>query len=143
MSKSREPTSLGGDPMVEAALSTRRRVATTAERANLLTVTQFMISLRYHDEDPALCERLCEIMGGRQAMIESPLYQEIVAEAERKGETKARQQDIVEILMSRFGRAAKAVEFKLQAVEFERLRDLLKIAVECPSLAAFRKRLSP
>ena len=136
MSESDEPGSLDGDPMVEAALQMRRSVASASEREDLLTVTQFMISLRYH-EDPALCERLCEIMGGRQAMIESPLYQEIVAEAERVGETKARQQDIVEILTTRFGRAAKAVELALQSVEFERLRDLLKFAVECPSLAAF------
>ena len=89
MSESDEPGALDGDPMVEAALPMRRSVASVSERADLLTVTQFMISLRYH-EDPALCERLCEIMGGRQAMIESPLYQEIVAEAERVGETKAR-----------------------------------------------------
>ncbi len=142
MSESDEPGSLDGDPMVGAALQMRRSVASASERGDLLTVTQFMISLRYH-EDPALCERLCEIMGGRQAMIESPLYQEIVAEAERVGETKARQQDIVEILTTRFGRAAKAVELALQSVEFERLRDLLKFAVECSSLAAFRKRLSP
>ena len=54
---------------------------------------------------------------------------------------KARQQDLVEILSIRFGRAAKAVELALQAVEFERLRDLLKFAIECPSLAAFRKQL--
>ena len=60
------------------------------ERENLLTITQFLVSLRYN-EDPPLRERLCEILGGRQVMIESPLYQEIVEEARREGATEARQ----------------------------------------------------
>ena len=39
-------------------------------------------------------------------MIESPLYQEIVEESERKGETKARRQDILKLLVIRFGDSA-------------------------------------
>ncbi len=63
MSESHGPWSLDGDPMVEAAPQLGRPVSEAGKRANLLTVSQFMISLRYH-EDPALCERLCDIMGG-------------------------------------------------------------------------------
>ena len=40
-------------------------------------------------------------------MIESPLYQEVVEEAERKGATKAKREPIPKVLMTRFGDAAK------------------------------------
>jgi len=74
-------------------------------------------------------------------MIESPLYQEIVADAERRGETRARRQDILIFLRSRFGPAAKDLEAELNAVEFDRLSDLAEFAAKCRNLASFRKRL--
>jgi len=40
-------------------------------------------------------------------MTESPLYQEVVEEAERKGATKAKREPIPKVLMTRFGDAAK------------------------------------
>jgi hypothetical protein len=43
------------------------------EHENLLAVTQFLLPLRYN-EDASLLERLRALLGGRQAMIESPLY---------------------------------------------------------------------
>ncbi len=75
-------------------------------------------------------------------MIESPLYQEIVAEAERRGETRARRQDILIFLRSRFGPAADELAVELNAVEFDRLDDLVEFAAGCRNLASFRKRLS-
>ena len=62
-------------------------------------------------------------------------------EAERNGEARARRQDIVEILEDRFGPQAKELEVELEATEFDRLRELLKLAARTRSLAAFRKRL--
>jgi hypothetical protein len=110
------------------------------EYENLLVVTQFLLPLRYN-EDLTLLERLRALLGGRQVMIESPLYQEIVEESERKGEIKARQQDIMDVLLRRFGPPAQALKVELNAVEFDRLRDLLGFAVSCRSLASFRKQL--
>jgi hypothetical protein len=75
--------------------------------------------------------------------IESPLYQEVVQEAERKGATKARLQDIMDILEDRFGSSAKELEVELKAVDFDRLGDKVKFAAKCRNLAAFRKRLLP
>ncbi len=49
------------------------------DREDLLTVAQFLLKLRY-DEEPLLT-RLKDLLGGREAMIHSPLYQEIVEEA--------------------------------------------------------------
>jgi hypothetical protein len=102
-------------------------------------VTQFLLPLRYN-EDVALLERLRALLGG-PAMIDSPLYQQVVEEAERKGATEARRQDILNFLMSRFGPAAKDLEVELKAVEFDRLDDLITFAAKCRNLASFRKRL--
>jgi hypothetical protein len=74
-------------------------------------------------------------------MIQSPLYQEIVEEARREGETHARRQVILEILEDRFGPDAKELEVELNSVEFDGLRDLHKVAARCDSLEAFRLRL--
>jgi hypothetical protein len=110
------------------------------EYENPLVATQFLLPLRYNQDKPLL-ERLCELLGGREVMIQSPLYQEIVAESEHKGETKAWQQGIMDVLVDRFGSDAEDLEVELKAVEFERLRDLLKFAVKCSDLEAFRRRL--
>jgi hypothetical protein len=74
-------------------------------------------------------------------MIGSPLYQEIVEEAERNGETRAMRRVILKFLSARFGPAAKDLEVELKAVEFDRLDGLVDFAAKCRNLAAFRKRL--
>jgi predicted transposase YdaD len=74
-------------------------------------------------------------------MIESPVYQEIVEESRREGEIKARQQAIRDVLEARFGADAQALEVELKAVEFDRLRELIKFAAKCPDLPSFRERL--
>src|SRR5262245_46929133 len=54
------------------------RQARPPERANLLAVTQVMARLRYND--PALLS----LLGGSQAMIESPLIQELMAKTRQE-----------------------------------------------------------
>jgi hypothetical protein len=110
------------------------------EYENLLVVTQFLLPLRYHKDTPQL-ERLRALLGGREVMIQSPLYQEIVRDSKREGLTEAWQQSIMDALVRRFGPTAEALEVELKAVEFDRLRDLHGFAVSCRSLASFRKRL--
>ncbi len=110
------------------------------EYENLLVVTQFLLPLRYN-QDQMLLERLRALLGGREVMIQSPLYQEIVAESERKGEIEAWRQGIIDILVRRFGPPAEALEVEVRAVEFDRLRELHGFAVTCRNLASFRKRL--
>ena len=88
-----------------------------------------LVQLRYNDP------RLLTILGGKQAMIDSPLIREIVAEN--------RQADIVDVLQTRFGEVPEEIVERLRKVSADRkLRTLLKHAVQCPSLASFRKRLS-
>jgi hypothetical protein len=100
-------------------------------RKNLLTAAQFLLPLRY--DDKALRARLQKLLGGRQAMTHSSLYQEIVDET--------RQQDILALLEDRFGAGAKDVEPLLTTIPSDRLRELLKVAGRCRSLASFRKQL--
>ncbi|HZW31837.1 MAG TPA: hypothetical protein VFF52_14085 [Isosphaeraceae bacterium] len=69
------------------------------------------------------------------------IYQEIVEEAERKGAIETRLQDLLDVLVSRFGAVAQDLEVELRAVEFDRLDDLGLIAARCRNLASFRKRL--
>jgi hypothetical protein len=93
-----------------------------------LAITQVFARLRYNDE------RLFQLFGGRKAMIESPVIQEILAERQRE--------DIIKFLEARFGAAALTMDPELRAVEVERLDELLKLAATCHSLASFRKKLS-
>ena len=102
-------------------------------------MAQFLLKLRYDDEK--VLKRLRELLGGREAMIESPLYQEIVEEAKREGATEAMQQDILDLLEIRFGPQAKDLEVELKAVAFDRLRELHRFAATSRNLAWFRKRL--
>jgi hypothetical protein len=108
------------------------------EREDLLAVAQFLLRLRY---DKETVPRLQELLGGREAMIESPLYQEIVEEAERNGEIRAMRRAILGVLEGRFGPEAGDLEVDLKAVPFDQLQELIRFAVEYRSLASFRKRL--
>ena len=110
------------------------------EYENLLVVTQFLLPLRYN-EDKLLLERLRALLGGREVMIQSPLYQEIVAESELKGATETRRKDILKILVNRFGDPARDLAVELEVVVYDRLEDLVDRALDCPDLESFRGRL--
>jgi hypothetical protein len=113
--------------------------ASSPDRDDLLAASQFLLPLRY-DKEPVL-GKLRKLLGGREAMIESPLYREVVEEAKREGATEAMQQDILDLLEVRFGPQSKDLEIELKAIAFDQLRELLRFAVKCRSLASFRKRL--
>ncbi len=112
------------------------RETSPPDRDDLLAAAQFLLPLRYNDE--TMLARLRELLGGGEAMIHSPLYQEVVEQSSRE----TRQQDILDLLEVRFGPEAKELEALLKAIPFDRLRELHKVAVRCRSLASFRKRLS-
>jgi hypothetical protein len=80
-----------------------------------------------------------EILGGRKAMIESPLLQEFLAERTR--ETTIR--NIMTILVGRFGSKAESLETEIKAIgDDARLKELLLHAATSRTLGAFRKRLA-
>jgi hypothetical protein len=106
------------------------------EHENLLAVSQILAGLRY--DDP----RLFQILGGREAMIESPVLQQLKAEWTQEGAREAHRKDIIESLTARFGDEAENLAAKLDVIDDEsRLKELVRAAATCPDLDAFRKRL--
>src|SRR4051812_7416577 len=74
--------------------------APPGEHENLLAVAQVLAGLRYNDP------RLFEVLGGRDAMIESPVLQELKAEWTREADRHS----IVRILVARFGKEADGLK---------------------------------
>jgi hypothetical protein len=102
------------------------------ERENLMAVTQLLAGLRYNDPN------LFQLFGGRQAMIESPVLQELKAEWMRETTCK----DVGRIVAARFGADAKSVENELKHVDEAMLENLVELAATCPDLDSFRKQLA-
>jgi hypothetical protein len=103
-----------------------------AQKANLLAVTQ--VYARLHFDRP----QWLEILGGRKAMIESPLIQEIVEESKQA----ARVEGILDILQGKFGPVEPRVSAGLaQVKEKERLKRLLLQAATCANLQVFEEAL--
>ena len=103
------------------------------EHENLLAVSQVLAGLRY--DDP----RLFQILGGREAMIESPVLQQLKAEWTQEGERKT----IIKVLVARFGDEAEDLRAKLDMIDDEaRLQELAEAAATCPDLEAFRRQLA-
>jgi len=130
------PLTRFADPPENVLRQCRARIdeqAPPEERANLLAIAQVMTRLRYNDP------RLLALFGGRQAMIESPLIQELLAETL----TDTKRKDILLLLADRFGSVPPELIAGLQAIQDEvRLSALLVWASRCPDLDAFRARLS-
>jgi hypothetical protein len=107
----------------------RRRIeasATPEERANLLVVTQILARLRYNDP------KLLEILGGAQAVRESPLIVDLVASNMQKV--------ILRFLAGRFGPEARDVQPELEPIKSEaKLEALVDLAAACPDLESFRR----
>jgi predicted transposase YdaD len=115
--------------------------ADALERENLLAVTQVLAGLRYNDPG------LFQILGGREAMIESPVLQELKAEWTREAALEATRETmrraIVGFLVARFGAKAKEVGALLETIDDEgRLQELVTFAAVCPDLEAFRMGIS-
>jgi hypothetical protein len=109
------------------------RLAKPEERDRLLAVTRILARLRYND--PALLDLLIT----RQAMIESPEIQEIIEETTRG----TLQGAVLRELGARFGPLASDVVALVRAVTTaERLYTLIRQAILCADLAAFRTFLA-
>ncbi|HEV3236023.1 MAG TPA: hypothetical protein VGZ25_03480 [Gemmataceae bacterium] len=75
-------------------------------------------------------------------MIESPLLTEIVEEAMAKGAVQAKQQDIVEVLETRFTLLPPELVSTLQSIrDLKKLDDLLRQALRCADLQTFENLL--
>ncbi len=120
----------------------RERIDQSASphQVNLLAVCQVMTRLRYNDDT------LMEIFGGRKIMIESPLIQELMDEAETKGEARGVQQtrceDILAFLAFRFGAIPGNMRSALEKIsDLGALAALRDTALSCQSLDEFEAAL--
>jgi predicted transposase YdaD len=123
-------TRIDGPP--EPVLQQCRRViderARPQEHENLLAVTQVLRGLRY--DDP----QLLALFGGKEAMIESPVLQRVLAENSHKM--------ILAALETRFGTVPADISTAVRAIlDGERLEQLIRVAAGCPNLDAFREQL--
>jgi hypothetical protein len=108
------------------------QLAPPRDKATLLAVTHILAEARFHD---ALIR---SILGGKQNMIESPTFQEIVDEFV----AKRGQNDILRILEKRFGPVPSEVNAAVRLVTQEAaLNALLDTALDAADLAAFRSHL--
>lgn len=102
--------------------------ATDAEREPLLAVTQVFTKLRY--KDPGLLT----ILGGKKAMLESPLIREVVAESRHK--------DILKVLRYRLGPVPPGLEAEVRSILGETVLDAaLDLAMASPDLERFGAEL--
>jgi hypothetical protein len=109
------------------------RDAPADEHENLLAVTQILAGMRYNDS------RLFQILGGREAMIESPVLQEFLAEQTREAILRVNRQSILQFLGARFGTDALSVRPVPDALsDDEKLDELTKQSATCRDLAGFK-----
>jgi predicted transposase YdaD len=114
------------------------RDAPPGELENMLAVTQVLAGLRYNDP------KLFQILGGRKAMIESPVLRELKEEWTREATREAAIEDLTTVLVARFGAKAGALEAELKAIDdASRLKELIKLAATARTLSSFRKQLTP
>ncbi len=64
------------EPFLSECKARIDREVPSPDREDLLTVAQFLLKLRY--DDKAVLQKLRDMLGGRETMIQSQLYQEIV-----------------------------------------------------------------
>jgi hypothetical protein len=96
---------------------------------NLLAVTQILAGMRYNNL------ALLQILGGREAMIESPVLQEFLTERQRKS--------IILVLVERFGPAANSVVSELDSIsDDEKLDELTRLAAKCLDIKTFKQEIS-
>src|SRR5205809_1872088 len=81
-----------------------------------------------------------QILGGRKAVIESPMVKELMAENTRE----TMRASLLEVLVGRFGPEARALRPTLRTIDDDKqLTELLNQSGKCPDLDSFRKLLQP
>jgi len=126
----------GSVPLFQRCLARIDEEASPEERENLLAVTQVLADLGYNEV------ALFQLLGGRNAMIESPILQELKAEWTREAAREAKLRTIVDVLVARFGPQAEEIATPLETIADDaRLKELVKLAAVCSDLPSFRKEL--
>lgn len=117
------------------------QVADPTDRAGLMAVTQILAGLAFPDK------RFLDLFGGPQAMIESPVLDEVKEllrkQYEAEGARKALRDAVVANLEARFGSVPPDRVMALASISDEmRLKALHRLAITCPDLDAFAAGLA-
>jgi len=116
------------EALLERCADKIEREASGQNKTDLLAVSQVMTRLRFPDPE------LRRLLGGKDAMFESPVLQEFVAERFHEG--------IRAVLKDRFGTVPRDVTRLLRAVIDEKMLIKLNVlAGKCPDMEAFRAAL--
>jgi hypothetical protein len=116
------------EALLERCARKIEREAHPKDRADLLAVSQVLAPLRFPNPE------LVNLLGGRQAMIESPVLVKMMAERAHKM--------ILAVLKGRFGSVPRDVTKHLNSIlDEEKLTALNLLAATCPDMAAFRDAL--
>jgi hypothetical protein len=102
------------------------------DRAGLMAVTQILAGLAFPDK------RFLDLFGGAEAMIESPVLDEVKEILRKRVVLETMRDTIRAALEARFKTVPADRVAPLQAVADEaRLRELVRLAATCPDLDAF------
>ncbi len=116
------------EALLERCRDKIERDAHPKDQADLLAVAQVLTKLKFPDPE------LLSLLGGRKAMIESPLLQQMMAERSHE--------HILEVLKARFGTVPKDVtKFLRDVLKEKKLMKLNVLAATSPDLEAFREAL--
>jgi len=112
------------------------QVPDKSDRAGLMAVTQILAGLAFPDK------RFLDLFGGAEAMIESPVLDEVKEILRKQYQAEARiatlRENVVANLETRFGTFPPDRVAPLQAItDTTRLKELLRLAVTCPDLDTF------
>lgn len=109
------------------------QVPDATDRAGLSAVTQILAGLAFPDK------RFLDLFGGADAMIESPVLDEVKALIR----VRAKREDVLAVLETRFGAVPAERVAPLQTIADEaRLAELHRLAVTCADLDAFVAKLA-
>jgi hypothetical protein len=121
-------TSLSPEELMTQCRDRLAQVSDAKDRAGLIAVTQILAGLAFPDK------RFLDFFGGADAMIESPVLDEVKALIR----VRAKREDILAALEARFGAAPAERVTPIQTIADEaRLKELHKLAITCADLDAF------
>jgi hypothetical protein len=113
------------------------QVTDKGDRAGLMAVTQILAGLAFPDK------RFLDLFGGAQAMIESPVLDEVKEILRKRYVQQTLRETIRATLEARFGAVPAERVAALDAVADEaKLKELVRLAATCADLDAFAKGLA-
>lgn len=124
------------DAAPESLMATCREriqaVVDPTDRAGLLVVTQILAGLAFPGR------KFLDLFGGPEAMIESPVLDEVKEILRKRFVADTHRDNIREALETRFGATNAARLAALNSISDKvRLKGLLRLAVSCPDLDTF------